>query len=291
MYLGSFLRSLFTPRKFLSAIYFLMNIALIFLLFGWLSLFDFGTELDFLWNGLVGLGIHLVILLVSLSPVGEAITRFQMGAKKETDERALKLFQEVYERAGEHSSRLSRHVKLYRIQRNEINAFALGHRTVIVLDGLMSCSDAQIRAVLAHEFGHIANGDSDITLGIRVANSILTVFLFIYTLIVNLIAVVVGILSESVGDIVRIVLLWVVNFVYSLWVGLGYLMDNASSRKQEYAADAFAVSCGYGAELHAFLSALDPSPQKMSLLSLMSSTHPDTVRRLQRIEKNMEAAA
>ena len=109
MYLGSFLRSLFTPRKFLSAIYFLMNIALIFLLFGWLSLFDFGTELDFLWNGLVGLGIHLVILLVSLSPVGEAITRFQMGAKKETDERALKLFQEVYERAGEHACKIVSH--------------------------------------------------------------------------------------------------------------------------------------------------------------------------------------
>lgn len=290
MYLGSFLKSLFTPRKFLSALYFLLNLALIFILFGLLGIFSFGTSYDEYLNGAVGIGIHFIILLISLSPVGEAVSRFQMRATVMQDERCLAIFNEVYERARAQDKKIGTHVRLYRLANSEVNAFALGHRTIILLDGLANCDDAYIRAVLAHEFGHIANGDSDLTLGIRAANGILCIFIFLYTLVVTLLSCLIGIFSQSFANMFQAVLLWIVNAVYAAWTGIGFLMNNASSRRQEYAADAFAVACGYGKPLYDFLSALEPSARKVSLISLMCSTHPDTARRLKAIREKMTEA-
>ena len=63
------------------------------------------------------------------------------------------------------------------------------------------------------------------------------------------------------------------------------LVLNFVGRKEEYAADNYAVTVGYGEHLHYALSELDPSTTKQSLTSLMSSSHPDTVDRLAKIKE------
>lgn len=295
MYFFSFIKALLKPRRILSTIYFLANLVLIFFIFGWLDLISFGTQYDFCWNGAVGIAIHFVLLLFALSPVGEAILRASLNAKPLTDPRAEAIFREVYAQASKIDRKLDKKVKLYVIEDDSVNAFALGHRTVILLRGALALDDATLKGVVAHEFGHISYGDSDLKLGIYVANSILSVLFTIYSVLITFISLFVAVVTKNGADLVQLLLLGLVTLFYDIWVGLGFLLENATSRKQEYAADRFAVLCGYGENLYDFLSRLDPSGKKMSLLALLCSTHPDTERRLKNIREcagmKSEAAA
>ena len=58
-----------------------------------------------------------------------------------------------------------------------------------------------------------------------------------------------------------------------------------------YAADAFAVDCGYGANLYTALDALDGVKAKSNFFSLLASTHPDMVDRLAAIRTRLEGKA
>ena len=87
------------------------------------------------------------------------------------------------------------------------------------------------------------------------------------------------------------VIVLALSLVYYLWVKFGMLLVNASSRNNEYAADAFAVDCGFGAGLYSALSQLDPSKTRSGFFSLLASSHPDTVARLEKIRLRLGASA
>lgn len=295
MYIFSFFKSLFRPRKILCSLYFLLNMAIIFLVFGYVAPFDLGADevRNLVINGFIGVGINFAIMLIALSPIGEAYVRFKEKVVKvernEDTKELYALFDEVYERAVEKDDGLSDKIKLYFSNTQEINACALGHRTVIVTAGLLENMDAdRIKGVLAHEFGHISSGDSDLKLGISVSNCILLIFTVILNLIIGLFSIIFGMLSEDLGDIVSGAGIFIVTIAYSLWVKLGMLLVNATSRKDEYAADAFAVDCGYGEHLYIALDSLDGTKTKSDFLSLLASTHPDTVDRLAAIKSRLD---
>ena len=158
-----------------------------------------------------------------------------------------------------------------------------------------------IKGVLAHEFGHIASGDSDLKLGISVSNSILMIFALIINFIITFFSIVIGLATKKVsglvfGKILGSIGVFLVTLVYGIWTKIGMLLVNATSRKDEYAADAFAVDCGYGANLYTALDALDGVKldaldgvkAKSNFFSLLASTHPDTVDRLKAIRARLE---
>ena len=54
-----------------------------------------------------------------------------------------------------------------------VNAFALGRNTIVVTRGIMSAlSDEEIKGVLAHEFAHIVNKDTQIAMLVTVATNL-----------------------------------------------------------------------------------------------------------------------
>ncbi len=197
---------------------------------------------------------------------------------------ANEVFEEVKEKANSISRSVSKKVKLYYDDSDDLNAFALGHRTVIVTRGMLSQANPDIlKGVLAHELGHIAHGDSDLKLGINVSNSILIIFLTIVNIINNFI---IGLFLSTNSSIIHI-LAMILKFVFGIlliglfkvWNWIGTLCINWSSRKAEFAADSYAKELGYGEELEIFLRCIDDKV-KTNKFSLMFQTHPDTGDRL-----------
>lgn len=289
MYIFSFLKALFKPSKVLTSIYILLNTAMVFGLFYLFKIFSFGTTLDGIYNGLIGLGINFVCLLIALSPIGECCMRFLNGIKimpyNAETERLYETFNNVYAKALSVNPKLSRKIKLYYKDELNVNAYALGHRTVCMTVGSTQLSTQQIEGLLAHEFGHISNADSDLLLGIFVSNIILSVFMFIVKLLAMLFSLVLAGLTRSDAGpaIINFLLITVVMTVFAIWTRLGMLMLNATSRADEYRADNFAVQCGNGIQLAEALSTIDPSTTKSPALAMLMSTHPDTVVRIERI--------
>lgn len=301
MYILSFLKNLFRPRKFLCTLYLILNTALVFCIFGYsLSVANGGggDTTTFIINGCIGIAINLVITLISLSPIGEAYVRMKekvVKLERNADTAEIyAIFDEVYAAAKEKYPKIGDKVKLYFKDTDMVNAFALGHRTVIITRGLLNSMDADmIKGVLSHEFGHIASGDSDLKLGISVSNSILLIFTVIINVIIAFFSLVVGIASDKVGTkiasrVIGSIGIFLVTLIYGIWTKLGMLLVNATSRKDEYAADAFAVDCGYGVNLYNALDALDGVKTKSDFFSLLASTHPDTVDRLAAIKSRVE---
>lgn len=294
MYIIGFIRSLLRPRKFLCSLYFLLNLVVVFFVFATFASFGGNGEDNTVKAGFIGIAVNIVVTLIALSPIGEAYVRMKEKVERvdRTPDTAgvYMIFDEVYAEAKKQSKFVGNKIKLYYKDTDEVNAYALGHRTVIITRGLINNMDADmIRGVLAHEFGHIASGDSDLKLGISVSNGILWLATIAFNLIIVLIAGLVAILSEKAGNWLSVLGITIVTLIYTIWVKLGMLLVNATSRKDEYAADAFVVDCGYGNHLYAALDALDGVKTKSSFFSLLASTHPDTVDRLKAIQAKLAA--
>jgi len=73
----------------------------------------------------------------------------------------MPLFEEVYEEARKKTPSMSKHIKLYLTESKNINAMAIGRKTIVVnrgaIDGL---SPDELKGIMAHELGHMASGDS-----------------------------------------------------------------------------------------------------------------------------------
>ncbi len=296
MYILSFAKSFFKPKSILTTLYFIMNNLLIFGIFMLFNMIDFSAgEVNGVYNGLVGVGINLVFVILTLSPVGEAILRFQLKASRldltrDDDNKLLQLFNEVYTAALEESPHLGSKIKLYVVRTQELNAAALGQRTLIVNSGLLTLPEDQIKAIMAHEFGHLAHRDGDMHLAVCVSNFILTILVSIFRLFVRIFAIF-SIFSDNRDRGLIFLALYIIEAVVSLlfyfWLWIGMVLVNVTSRKNEFAADAYACTIGYGKELYRALETMDSSKKKSSFFALISRTHPDTVVRLEKISENV----
>lgn len=292
MYIVGFIKSLFTPRKFPSVLYFLANQVAVFFVFYAIGLAT-GADKPTTW-GAIGLALNLVAMLAMLSPFGEAIVRYKENARpidKNAYRYAYSLFEDICNTARTVNRKLPKNINMYMIKSNDINAAATGHHTVIVTSALLNLVDRgdvspqQFKAVLAHELGHISHSDTCLTLGIVVSSGLLQLVLCLYIFIIRLIAMLFALLSPMIATIFIIVFGRSVTFVFDCWSSLGILLTNATGRKDEFAADDFAGKCGYAEPLCSFLQTLDPSRQRSNFLSVLIETHPATIDRVETLQK------
>lgn len=236
---------------------------------------------------LLGIAAYIMILAITLSPIGEWILRVQNGCKKITRkeyiERLEPIFREVYAKAKEQNPELPDDIQFYMCEDDTANAFATGRKTVCITEGLMRYPDRHIQAVLAHEFGHLAHKDTDAILIVAVGNLIVSAMFVIYRLIVKIfmlmVSFVFAFISEDAGStiisiIMRIFIDFLLAVVMQVWTKLGVLICLYSSRKNENLADEYAYNLGYGVELCQFLDHLPPSKTK-GLWAALNSSHPD----------------
>lgn len=301
MYIFGFFKAVFKKRNLLSTLFFLINLVVVFFLSAQV-LTPFFRRSSFMYNlyfntgirfhylvGIFGLVLNAILFLIFLSPIGEFFVIKSAGGVRAKNEDLIDLFNSVIEESRKIDSKLSKNIKLYIINdKNNINAFATGKSTVgVTIKALEELDQDQLSGIFAHEIGHLSSKDSYIPLAVYSSNLIiLGIVLFVKIIItalqlILLFARKIEFLNILIGSIIKSAL----TFLTFLWVRIGMLFLNHSSRLNEYAADEFAVRIGFADGLHSALSTIDPNSYKRGVLSELQSTHPITSDRLDRIVK------
>ncbi len=242
-------------------------------------------------NGIyVGVLAYLISLMIALSGIGEFFLRVTNGCipikKFDNNERIIALFQEVYARASSMDSDLSPKIKLFVSKDDFTNALATGRKTICITRGLTFKSDEEIKGVLAHEFAHIANKDTNMILVIVVGNMIINAVFLILRILVwifsaftsnTIIGGIMGLFSLAFS-VVIFLLMWI-------WTSIGNILVSHSSRQKEYLADEFAVRCGYRYGLELFLSSDAANEKLKGIWRTFTSTHPLSIDRINNMRK------
>lgn len=281
MYAIEFFQKVLKAKNIGVLIYLIININLVVMLF---SLMEFSP--------VVGIFIYFVSVFIALSPVGEFILRLKLGCnkiqRKEHVERLLPIFNEVYSKAKEKDPSLPEDIKLYINSSQGINAFATGRKTICVTKGLLSISDEEIKATLAHEFGHLSNKDTDLILLITIGNFMVTLLFVFFRIFFWFIALVAGFVSESlVGLISGILVDGLLVLAMWAWTKFGILLVMHASRLNEFEADKFAAEMGYTHSLITLLDKIgDGAEGETGLFANLASSHPSSDIRIATLQEN-----
>lgn len=295
MYLVDFFKRMTRKANVPVVIYLVLNV---FIISAFIQAFLGGDTMPF-WQALLyGIILYGISLYIALSPIGEAILRYQNGCKKIQRAEQLNfiepIFREVYAKAKRLDPSISDDVQLYMSDDKEPNAFATGRKTVCVTEGMLHMPVNQIKATLGHEFGHLAHKDTDLILVVSVGNMIVSAFILGLRIIIDLVHYVFAFCSIFIGGteglfaviiarIYHIMITAVVAGLTWVWTKIGILLVMKSSRENEYEADAFSFQLGYGNDLCALLDAICGSGAKGLFASLVSS-HPDKNERIAKLQ-------
>lgn len=237
--------------------------------------------------------VYMLTIAVSLSTIGEWLLAFMAGAKEirrvDTKIRIIPLLELVYNEAKKESPDMVNNIHLKIIHDPAPNAYALGRHTICVTDGLFELSDDMIMGVLAHEVGHIVNHHSVIQLLIGGSNAFITVFLLILKIIAYTIATIFSIFAIRSRSFLAGIIIAFTGAISAisiwLWTKFCMLFLMASMRSNEYVADEYARSIGFGYELASALDIIHASAPSSGLLKALYSTHPDYNDRIARLQE------
>ena len=303
MYLTNFLTSLTKKNNIPILIYLVLNV---FIITGILFAFQSSngaSQPNFFVCFLVAIVLYAVSIVIALSPFGEWLLRVQNGCKKITRREQIAriepLFKEVYAKAKEMHPELADDITLYVKAKNKRkngegegpNAFAAGRKTICVTEELLYQPEDQIKAVLGHEFGHLAHHDTDIILVITVGNLIISGILSVVMAIAAIFKFFFSLFShgeEGVGGAVGLLMtalfILAINVLNRLWSQIGVWLCMKSSRDNEYLADEFSFNLGYGVPLCQFLDDWANCGRPEGLFAALASSHPDTDDRIGRLQ-------
>ena len=266
-------------------LFFLLNMALIQAVF-FPSRTDAATVIPFV----VG---YIIVVLVSLSPVGEWILALFAGAReirrKDIQIRLIPLLEIVFSQAKSRTPDMVSSIHLKIIDDTAPNAFAIGRKTICITSALLNLSDEEIMAVFAHEIGHIANKHSEIQLLIGGGNLFISFFLLIIKLMCWTITAIFGIAAVGTRKLDKGLLLVMIGSISSiliwLWTKFCMLFLMWSMRQNEYVADEYAFGLGYGNMLASVLDRHMCTSPENGFLKALFSTHPPTDNRIARLQE------
>lgn len=168
MYIIDFIKVILEKRNIPTLVYLLINIFIIVMLS--INTFQIGWVQAFL----CALVIYSISLTITLSPIGECMLRLQTGCRriKREDYKNFiyPIFNEVYSKAKEKDKRISNNVQLFMVDDDSANAFATGRKTICITKGMLNAPVGEIKAVLGHEFGHLAHKDTDLILVVSIGD-------------------------------------------------------------------------------------------------------------------------
>ena len=286
-------RNVFKKSNICIMVYMLLNLLLIW---GVLSFFKFS------WQALLlSIAVYAFSLLVALSPIGEFFLRWQTGCKKikrdDHKQLLLPLFEEVYAKAKEVMPNLPDGINIYLNSDHAPNAFATGRRTICATRGLLKLPPEQIKAILAHEFGHIAHRDTYLLQGVMVGNVIVVALVNIMQILAVVCTTIARIMAASergAGRGVAIFLSFLAQVAVIIgfrifmwfWTKLGVLLCMKTSRENEYEADKFSSNCGYNKSLiEAFDTLAADGEAPKGIFATLAGSHPDFDDRIAKLQE------
>lgn len=252
------------------------------------------------WGMAAGLILYIASVTVALSPIGEFMIRYQNNCREIRDvevvNRLEPLFREVYYKAKKQNPEISGDVRLFMNEDKSPNAFATGRKTICITRGMLEQDDDTIKATFAHEFGHLAHKDTDRLLVVYVGNLFITAIASLFQIAVMINYVIMSIVALFMDSdegffvaifnaIASFISLIFVRGLMRVWGALGTALCMKTSRGNEYEADHFAFTLGYGRELTLFLTALAAyeGDKPRGLFASLASSHPDSKDRVDRL--------
>lgn len=265
--------------------------------------FSFAVMTIYLFSNDLGLSFVLALVIygtcigIALSPVGEVIVRLMEGAKpiqtQQDKDYLLPIFEEVYEEAKRFSPNINQDINLYVTDSMAVNAFAVGRKTIAVTRGAINTfSPDELKGILSHELGHMANGDTKALLISLVGNGFFSLIIFVLRLFMNLVQIISNIFSgKNIVIVVIAVITFITRLVIDISVFIFMFAGNAilalNSRYSEYLADEYAYLIGYGEDLKNAFYIINQltMPAKVTLTERLMASHPYTSARIERLEK------
>lgn len=162
---------------------------------------------DFVYIG-QGVLFFLILLVIHLSPVGEAYSRKKTKCRAIKDQQLKskidEIYKEAYAKAKEINPNLPDGIELFVNDEKSPNALAVGRKTICMTSGLMKRPKEEIVAVLTHELAHISNKDTTVKALIEGGNSGVRALLFLWKIVLMVLFTplifVLCILMPSKGD-------------------------------------------------------------------------------------------
>ncbi len=245
---------------------------------------------------LIAVLLYGISVAFSVSPLGEITARLLEGVRPvqtQTDkDYLLPIFEEVYVDALQYTPNLNKDIKLYIADTMTVNAFAMGRHTIAVTRGAMETfTREELKGILAHEFGHIVNGDTTALLIKSVGNGFFTVIVLVLRLCAFIAQTISNMLSGK--NIVIVVISFVLfmsrlffDTAIFLFVFSGDVFIALNSRHSELLADEYAFLIGYGTELKNSLYIIDKISfhGKATLTERLKASHPYTSKRIEQLE-------
>lgn len=207
----------------------------------------------------------------------------------------MPLISEVYSRAKKENPELADDIKFYYLEDDSVNAFAAGRKTICIHTGtLQRHDDETIKAVLAHEFGHIAHHDTDLLLFVNVGNLIINMFFVLCSIgvgVMHLIGSIFAIFTADDDGGLAYFFIQLSSWFSQLalgvaqlvWVRFGQIMLAKASRNQEFEADIFAAKLGYGIPLCELFDTWGNDTPK-DLFEGMFRDHPSSPERIENLQ-------
>lgn len=237
--------------------------------------------------------LYITIVALTLSDFGEIVIRRledirHLATNTEKDDLTY-LLENVKERGEEYSKMIDYTLNLYIIDTPSINACCIGKHTIAITRGMKeTMSPAEIEGLIAHETGHIINGDGQVSLLVSLASSVYIWGISLFIKVLQFLQTMLGdnsFFGSLVGfikNVIEIALNW---FMTALVVSV-----SSTSRKEEYRADKIAFELGYGEELLSALYKLYDMEisDKKNLMEQLKATHPKTAFRIEALEKMLE---
>ncbi len=262
-----------------------------------------------------GVGITLLIFICSIgilyTPIGDWWYRrvvFNLREPAEAEKRRLMpIYNEIYRRALSVSPHLSRDIKIFIYDDNDINAFAIGLRTIAVHRGMLvnNIYDNEIAAILGHEFAHIANGDTFCTILAFQSNVIVSVFRTIFSFLMMVTAKIIAFCAALFFETARGAenaftavdacvrgISWLIDKVVLILVYISVIIAQYSRRQHELAADSYSAKLGYGQPMIHFFQrfeGVDITSNMLSISHLLYGTHPSMQIRISNLQNSINS--
>ena len=177
-----------------------------------------------------------------------------------------------------------------------INAYAYGSNTIVITRGaLESFDEEQLKGLLAHEFGHLANGDTRMLLALTIGCGFFSLFYGLIKLIVRVLNFLIRYnFAKSFLHVIHLVYAFVLKMIRFVFVKIMQFMQTISAlliglggRSNQYRADEFACEAGYREQLLSALYLLHEMNvvASGSLMERLKSGGPHIASRIARLER------
>ena len=189
-------------------------------------------------------------------------------------------YQRVREKVAAEGRNLPNNIKVCLIPGDEMNAYCFGARSIGVTEGALNLDNRTVEAIIAHELGHLTNGDSVLNMVLIVNCLGIIAVLAFYQFALIACVYIIMVICCMMG-----LFRFVMEAAKTIVLQVSRLVISALGRRSEFMADRFAADMGYAFYLRRFLErfAPDTGASGQTFLSVLYDTHPSLALRIQQL--------